>query len=157
MVKNTFKFSISKRWFPLIIAPLFISIAYGFVYEAVSTESIVGSALCVISACMLLVFPVGLARYSRNIIITNDQGLLIKSIFKTTFLSWDEITEYGRIQKRVFLSTAWLYYVKKQDSEKKIIIGLPEFKNFRVLNNIIVRKAIRAKFRHASYIERDNG
>ena len=140
-MNNTFKFSSPKRWGPLILSPPCVLLTYGFINEAIQIGRVVGAVMCAIPAIFFIAIPIVLAIHSRTIVITSDQGLLIKAFLRTTFIPWEEITEYGKIRKLVFLGGAWCYYIKRVSDGKRIKIGFEYFTRMRVLNNIIVEKA----------------
>jgi hypothetical protein len=153
-MNNIFKFNSLTRWSPLILSPPCILLGYGFINEAIHAGSIVGGVICAIVAFFFLAIPIVLANHSRTIVITNDSGLLIKAQFRTTFVPWEEITEYRKSRKLIFLGGAWCYYIERASDGKRIKIGFEYFEHMRVLNNIIVRKAVNARLHNTGYEER---
>jgi len=153
-MNNTFKFSSPKRWGPLILSPPCILLAYGFINEAIQNGSVVSAVMCAMVAIFFLAIPIVLANHSRTIVITSDQGLLIKALFRTTFIPWEDIAEYAKLRKLVFLGGGWCYYVTRTSDGKRIKIGFDYFERMRVLNNIIVKKAVGAKIHNTGYEEK---
>jgi hypothetical protein len=153
-MNNTFKFPERKRWGPLVLSPPCVLVAYGFINEAIPIDSVVSSALCAMVAVFFLAIPIVLLNHSRTIVITSDRGLLIKALFRTTFIPWEEITEYAKHRKLVLLGGWWCYYVTRGSDGRRIKIGFEEFERMHVLNNIIVKKAVGAKLHNTSYEEK---
>ncbi len=58
-------------------------------------NSIVGVSICILFATCFLMIPIILAL--RTIVIADNRGLTIDALFKTTFVSWGEISDYQKV------------------------------------------------------------
>lgn len=78
--------------------------------------------------------------------ISND-GITVKKIFNTTYLKWNEISEFGKYQKLGYNFYHWAYYFKSLKSSEHKFTGFSEnFPQAEEIVSIVFKKANSAKF-----------
>lgn len=84
-------------------------------------------------------------------IVVKPQGISITKFWNSVEIRWDEIREFGRIEKkRIFMNSGddnWIYYLVKKSSENKTIkIGDSNFKGMDEIVGTVLKKAKNASF-----------
>jgi hypothetical protein len=129
---------------PFISLLFFAPIIYGFFREAIKFDSFLYSSFSLIVSCLFAAVPILIANQMRMITYADEKGLLISKVFKTTFISWEEIMEFGRYRMRNYGAT-WCYYVRLSKKKKKVPVGYESWQNIDTLSNFIIRKAQKIK------------
>jgi hypothetical protein len=130
----------------LILGPLLFLFIKGFLYEAFPVENYTYSSILVLLVSFLAVYLIQAWRDLSTKIIADSSGIIIKRPFKSYYISWKEITEFGRYRRvAAYVGGFWVYYLRSSAiGNKKITLGTKGLKDLEDLVLYIIFKAYNA-------------
>ena len=125
--------------------PCFL-IVKGFLSEAIPIENITYSTILIMISSFLIYFIVQYWRSIETKIFADASGLELRRPLNTVRLKWDDISECGRDRKIIpYRGGMWVYYIKAENKNRKIVLGGEGMKKFDDLFQYIVYKAYKAE------------
>ena len=77
--------------------------------------------------------------------IITDKNILIKKLYNTITISFDDIIEYGRDTHHTRTSNSWRYYIILKNKRKKIVTFRDGLSNIKTVSAYIISKSKNAK------------
>ena len=155
-MRKEFQYSTLRRWLPLSTIPFLIIASYGATLEVIQSQNIAHCIGCLLFSGLSLFLSFKIPNHCLVKIFTSKDGIVIRKLFYSKFIMWDEIIEYGRYRTTIFGGKAWCFYVKSiLYKSRKVHLGFEFLKDISELNNIIIRNANGAKFKNTKIIQMD--
>lgn len=118
----------------------------GFLFEAFHTDNYAYSIVLVLLVILIFAGVIQCWRNTAVKIITDSNTIEIRKPFHSIKLSWEEISEFGKIRRVApKVGGYWVYYIKGRLRNKKIVLGVKGLKNLEDLVPCILFKAYKAK------------
>ena len=141
------RFAIVGLVFSLFVFFLFIKI---FIASIESGNGIFIIMMLVVCLTWLKVIYNSLNTIFKKIII-RSHGIYIYQSWKSVNIRWEEIKEFGRIEKKGKFQKSgedhWIYYIiKNMSEEQKIKVGDSNFRGMDEIVPVILKKAKKSKF-----------
>ena len=145
-MKKVFKYSKLYYLVLIFIGCICFIFVKGFLYEAFPIENYAYSSVMLVLVILIIGAFIQCWRNTAVKIITDSNSIEIKKPFHSVKLSWEELSEFGKIRRIApKVGGYWVYYIKGRSRDKKIMLGVKGLKNLEDLIPYILFKAYKAK------------